>query len=154
MRLSMRRVVFLSLFLALAAGPARAGTLGADLTEADAVRTARKWAALVGASDTAALQNLLDNRYTHTHGTGMVETKKLFLGALRDGTRDYVRCKITDPKVTLLGRVAVISGVLDLKVVSRERKIEGTNRFMMIVEQTVDGVSVVAYQATPLTRKE
>ena len=150
----MRRAVFLSLFLAFAAGFARAGTPAGDLTEADAVRTARRWAALVGASDTAALENLLDSRYTHTHGTGLVETKKLFLGALRDGARNYVRCKILDPKVTLLGRVAVVSGVLDLKVLARERKIEGTNRFMMVVARTDKGIQVAAYQATLLTRKE
>ena len=150
----MRRAVFLSLFLAFAAGVARAGTPAGDLTEADALRAARRWAALVGASDTAALENLLDSRYTHTHGTGMVETKKLFLGALRDGARDYVRCKIVDPKVTLLGRVAVVSGVLDLKVLARERIIEGTNRFMMVVARTDKRMQVVTYQATPLTRKE
>ena len=150
----MRRAVFLSLFLAFAAGVARAGTPACDLTEADALRTARRWAALVGASDTAALENLLDSRYTHTHGTGMVETKKLFLGALRDGARDYVRCKIVDPKVTLLGRVAVVSGVLDLKVLARERIIEGTNRFTMVVARTDKGMQVAAYQATLLTRKE
>ena len=150
----MCRGVFLSLVLAFIGGLAWAGAPGADLTEADALRTARKWAALVGASDTAALENMLDNRYTHTHGTGMVETKKRFLGALRDGARDYVRCKILDPKVTLLGRVAVVSGVLDLKVLARERVIEGTNRFMMVVARTDEGMQVVTYQATPLTRKE
>ena len=100
------------------------------------------------------MENLLDSRYTHTHGTGMVETKKLFLGALRDGTRDYVRCKIVEPQVTLLGHVAVVSGVLDLKVLARERIIEGTNRFTMVVAQTDHGTQVVAYQATLLTRKE
>jgi hypothetical protein len=150
----MRRAIFLSLFLAFAAGVARAGTPACDLTEADALRTARRWAALVGASDTAALENLLDSGYTHTHGTGLVETKKRFLGALRDGTRDYVRCKILDPKVTLLGRVAVVSGVLDLKVLARERIIKGTNRFMMVVARTDKGIQVAAYQATLLTRKE
>jgi hypothetical protein len=150
----MCRGVFLSLILAFIGGLAWAGAPGGDLTEADALRTARMWAALVGASDTAVLENMLDNRYTHTHGTGMVETKKLFLGALRDGARDYVRCKIVDPKATLLGRVAVVSGVLDLKVLARERVIEGTNRFMMVVARTDKGTQVVTYQATPLTRKE
>ena len=150
----MCRAVVLSLVLAFTGGLAWAGASGGDLTKADAVRAARKWAALVGASDTAALENLLDSRYTHTHGTGMVETKKLFLGALRDGTRDYVRCKIVEPQVTLLGHVAVVSGVLDLKVLARERIIEGTNRFTMVVAQTDQGTQVVAYQATLLTRKE
>ncbi len=150
----MLRAVFFSLILAFTGGLAWAGASAGILTEADALRTARKWAALVGASDTAALENLLDSRYTHTHGTGMVETKKLFLGALRDGTRDYVRCKIVDPKVTLLGHVAVVSGMLDLKVLARERIIEGTNRFTMVVARTDQGTRVVAYQATLLTRKE
>jgi len=150
----MCRAVFFSLILAFTGGLAWAGASAGLLTEADALRTARKWAALVGASDTAALENLLDSRYTHTHGTGMVETKKLFLGALRDGARDYVRCKIVDPKVTLLGHVAVVSGMLDLKVLARERIIEGTNRFTMVVARTDQGTRVVAYQATLLTRKE
>lgn len=150
----MRKAIILSLFLAFTAGFARATAPGGDLTTADAVKTARKWAALVGASDTTALENLLGNGYTHTHGTGMVETKKQFLDAFRQGARDYVRCKIVDPKVTLLGRVALVSGVLDLKVLARERKIEGTNRFMMVVARADDGIQVVAYQATPLKRKE
>lgn len=150
----MCRAVVLSLVLVFIGGLAWAGASAGLLTEADALRTARKWAVLVGASDTAALENLLDSRFTHTHGTGMVETKKLFLGALRDGTRDYVRCKIVEPQVTLLGHVAVVSGVLDLKVLARERIIEGTNRFTMVVAQTDHGTQVVAYQATLLTRKE
>jgi len=150
----MCRAVFFSFILAFTGGLAWAGASAGDLTEADALRTARKWAALVGASDTTALENLLDSRYTHTHGTGMVETKKLFLGALGDGARDYVRCNIVDPKVTLLGHVAVVSGMLDLKVLARERIIEGTNRFTMVVARTDQGTRVVAYQATLLTRKE
>ncbi|MFM6174172.1 MAG: nuclear transport factor 2 family protein [Sphaerospermopsis kisseleviana] len=149
----MRRVVLLSLFLAFTAGFARATAPG-DLTAADAVKTAGKWAALVGASDTTALENLLGDGYTHTHGTGLIETKKEFLAALRDGARDYVRCKMGDLDVQLLGRAAIVAGTLDFKVMARGRKIEGTNRFMMIVERTPAGVRLVAYQATPLKRTE
>jgi hypothetical protein len=36
---------------------------------------------------------------------------------------------------------------------ARDRKIEGTNRFMMVVVRTDKGIEVAAYQATPLQRK-
>jgi hypothetical protein len=125
-----------------------------DLTEAEALGTASRWASLVAASDTKDLETLLHRGYLHTHGSGLVETKEIFLEALRSGSRDYVRCKMVDPKVNLLGRVAVVSGVLDLKVLARKRIIEGTNRFTMVVARTDKGMQVAAYQATPLTRKE
>ena len=150
----MRKTGVLSLLLLVFSALANAGAPCGDLTKTEALRAAKQWAVFAGASDVAGLEILLDDRYVHTHGTGLIETKKQFLGALRDGERDYVRCKIGGTDVQLLGRAAIVAGTLDFKVMARGRKIEGTNRFMMIVERTPDGVRVVAYQATPLKRKE
>jgi hypothetical protein len=149
----MRKAVLLCLLLTVAAGLARGNAAEGDLTKTEAVKTARKWAALVGASDVAGLDSLLNERYTHTHGSGLVETRKLFLEALRSGARDYVRCKVVDPRVNLLGKAAVVSGTLEIKVLSRGKTIEGTNRFMMVMVRTDKGIEVAAYQATPLQRK-
>jgi hypothetical protein len=146
----MRQVVLVCLLLIFAGGLRAAE---GDLTKSEAVKTARKWAALVGASDTAGLDALLGERYTHTHGSGMVEQRELFLEALRSGARDYVRCRVVDPQVNLLGKAAVVSGTLEIKVLSRGRTIEGTNRFMMVMARADKGIEVAAYQATPLQRK-
>ena len=154
MSLFARRSITLPVISLFAATLAQAGVASGDLTKAEALRAAKEWAALAGASDVAGLDALLEERYVHTHGTGLIETKKQFLAALRDGARDYVRCKIGDPSVQLLGRAAIVAGTLDFKVMARGRKIEGTNRFMMVVERTPGGVRVVAYQATPLKRAE
>ena len=151
--LRMHRAIIICLLLGFAAGPSRGNASQGDITKSEAVRTAREWATLVGASDTAGLDLLLNERYTHTHGSGMVETRKLFLEALRSGARDYVRCKVVDPEVNLLGKAAVVSGKLEIKVLSLGKKIEGTNRFMMVLVRTDKGIEVAAYQATPLQRK-
>lgn len=149
----MRRAIIFCLLLGFVAGPARGNASEDDITKPEALRTARKWAALVGASDTVGLESLLNERYTHTHGSGMVETRKLFLEALRSGARDYVRCKVVAPQANLLGKAAVVSGKLEIKVVSLGKKIDGTNRFMMVLVRTDRGIEVAAYQATPLQRK-
>jgi len=150
MILPMRQAVLFCLLLIFAGGLHAAER---DLTKSEAVETARKWAALVGASDTAGLDALLGGRYTHTHGSGMVEPRQLFLEALRSGARDYVRCRVVDPQVNLLGKAAVVSGTLEIKVLSRGKTIEGTNRFMMVMARADKGIEVAAYQATPLQRK-
>ena len=142
------------ILLLACASPLRAGTAPGGITRGEAVSVAREWAALAGASDTTGLDALLDARYIHTHGTGMVETKKQFLQALRTGARDYVRCKPGKLRVTLLGPVALVNGVLDFKVFAPPRKIEGSNLFSMVLERTSQGTKVVAYQATPLKRKD
>lgn len=154
MKTTLTRTIILCGFLAVGSVLASANAASGDLTKPEALRAARQWAVFAGASDVAGLDALLGERYVHTHGTGLIETKKQFLDAFRQGARDYVRCKMGDLDVQLLGRAAIVAGTLDFKVMSRGRKIEGTNRFMMIVERTDKGVQVVAYQATPLKRKE
>lgn len=149
----MRKAAQVCCLLLVFAVRAPAVVTSADLTKAEALRTAKNWAALALASDVVGLDTLLEERYVHTHGTGLIESKKEFLAALGEGGRDYVRCKPREMNAQLLGRAAIVAGTLDFKVVARGRKIEGTNRFMMILERTPNGVRVVAYQATSLTRR-
>jgi len=150
----MRKALFFPLLLLAFAASGGANVSSGDLTKSEALRAAKNWSLFAGASDVARLDALLAPSYVHTHGTGLIETKKQFLDALSTGARDYVRCKIIGPDVRLLGRAAIVTGTLDFKVVATGRKIEGTNRFMMVLERTARGVQVVAYQATPLKRKE
>jgi hypothetical protein len=107
---------------------------------------------LVEAADVAGLEALLHESYTHTHGTGLLESKSRFLEMLQNGERDYVRAVIKDPVVNLFGSTALVKGTLDFKVVLPEKQIEGQNRFMMVLVRTKDGVQVAAYQATLLNR--
>ena len=140
------------LALLSSAGVVRAQAPAADLTEAEALKTAQTWAALVEAADVAGLETLLHESYTHTHGTGLLESKSRFLEMLQNGERDYVRAVIKDPVVSLFGSTALVKGTLDFKVVLPEKQIEGQNRFMMVLVRTKDGVQVAAYQATLLNR--
>lgn len=142
------------LALLSSAGVVRAQAPAADLTEAEALKTAQTWAALVETADVAGLEALLDESYTHTHGTGLLESKSRFLEMLQNGERDYVRAVIKDPVVNLFGSTALVKGTLEFKVVLPARQIEGQNRFMMVLVRTKDGVEVAAYQATLLNRVE
>ena len=140
------------LALLSSAGVVRAQAPAADLTEAEALKTAQTWAALVEAADVAGLETLLHESYTHTHGTGLMESKARFLEMFQNGERDYVRAVIKDPVVSLFGSTALVKGTLDFKVVVPDKQIEGENRFMMVLVQGEKGVEVAAYQATLLKR--
>lgn len=124
------------------------------LTESNATSAAQTWANLVKASDVGALETLLSPDYLHTHGTGKVETKTQFLAALRDGSRKYERCEISDMRVLRFGPGAVVQGNLNVKALTKDRTLEVLNRFMMVISRTDQGLVVVAFQATPFGKKE
>jgi hypothetical protein len=141
------------LLFVLLAGLPRLQAGEASLTEAEATAAARNWASLVKSAETAELERLLNENYLHTHGTGKVETKTQFLEALRGGTRKYERCEMSDLRVILLGPGAVVQGNLDVKAVTKDKTLEVINRFMLVMERTGRGLSVVAFQATPTEKK-
>jgi hypothetical protein len=129
-------------------------TLGlAAFSESEALNMAQEWAALVSEANVAGLEKLLNDNYTHIHGTALVESKSQFLEALRNGSRKYDPIKIEDTKVLIYGTSAIVTGKFNLKVLARGKTIEGVNRFGMVLVKTPNGSQVVYFQATPIPQQ-
>jgi len=120
------------------------------LSAATAEGCAQQWASCVGQGQADDLVKILDDSYQHIHGTGLVENREEFLGALRSGARKYEPIQLQDVKTRLFGECAVVTGKFSLKVSIKGKMMEGVNRFSFVVVQTPEGAKVVSFQATAI----
>jgi hypothetical protein len=121
-----------------------------SLSAASAEGCAQQWASYVGQGQADELAKILDDSYQHTHGTGLVESKEEFLGALRSGARKYEPIQLEEVKTRLFGDCAVVNGKFVLKVSIKGKMMEGVNRFSFVVVQTSQGPKIVSFQATAI----
>jgi len=120
------------------------------LSAATAEECAQQWASRVGQGQADELNKILDDSYQHIHGTGLVESKEEFLGALRIGARKYEPIQLEEVKTRLFGDCAVVTGKFALKVSIKGKIMEGVNRFSFVVAQTPQGPKIVSFQATAI----
>ena len=120
------------------------------LSVAAAEDCAQQWASCVGQGQADELNKILDDSYQHTHGTGLVENREEFLGALRSGARKYEPIQLEEVKTRLFGDCAVVTGKFALKVSIKGKTMEGVNRFSFVVVQTPQGLKIVSFQATAI----
>lgn len=137
------------LFFAAAGAQAENAKDGASGNSA-ALNAAERWATAVSQADIAGLNTLLHPDYMHVHATALVESKAKFIEALQTGARKYDPIKIEDSNVREFGDAAVISGKFVLKATTRDRVIEGVNRFLLLVVRTPNGLQVASFQATAI----
>jgi hypothetical protein len=125
------------------------GSLKAELLSvATAEDSAQQWATYVGQGKADELAKILDDSYQHIHGTGLVENREEFLGALRSGARKYEPIQLEEVKTRLFSDCAVVTGKFALKVSIKGKMMEGVNRFSFVVVQTPQGPKIVSFQAT------
>jgi hypothetical protein len=126
------------------------GVRAESFSAASAEGCTHQWASCVGQGKAEELAKILDESYQHIHGTGLVENKEEFLGALRSGARKYEPIQLEDVKTRLFGECAVVTGKFALKVSIKGKLMEGVNRFSFVVVQTPEGPKIVSFQATAI----
>jgi hypothetical protein len=126
------------------------GVQAESLSAATAEACAHQWASCVGQAQADGLSKILDDSYQHIHGTGLVENKEEFLGALRSGARKYEPIQLEEVKTRLFGDCAVVTGKFALKVLIKGKIMEGVNRFSFVVVETPQGPKIVSFQATAI----
>jgi hypothetical protein len=127
------------------------GSLRAEsLSVATAEVCAQQWANYVGQGKADELNKILDDSYQHIHGTGLVESREDFLGALRSGARKYEPIQLEEVNTRLYSECAVVTGKFALKVSIKGKMMEGVNRFSFVVVQTPQGPKIVSFQATAI----
>jgi len=126
------------------------GVQAESLSAATAEACAHQWASCVSQAQADGLSKILDDSYQHIHGTGLVENKEEFLGAVRSGARKYEPIQLEEVKTRLLGDCAVVTGKFALKVSIKGKMMEGVNRFSFVVVQTPQGPKIVSFQATAI----
>lgn len=84
-------------------------------------------------ADVAALDRLLDEGWTVTHGDGTINTKAEYLADLKSGDRKFFAdVKQDDFTVRLYGDTAVAAGISDSKVEYKGKPSGGALRFTRV----------------------
>jgi hypothetical protein len=145
----MRIRILATLFLGLIF-PFSGSVKAEPISVATAEVCAQQWASYVGKGKADELTKILGDSYQHTHGTGLVESREEFLGALRSGARKYEPIQLEEVKTRLFGECAVVTGKFALKVSIKGKMMEGVNRFSFVVVQTPQGPKIASFQATAI----
>lgn len=142
----MRRLTFCLSFLCLLALPLRA-TVEEEVKAAD---TARVLCTLRG--DTDRLSRLLSDSLIYGHADGRVQTKEVFLAAVRTNRIKYDAYDYQETRITpVTDDVAIMTGHAQLKASMGSEHVAFALRFLSVWRKE-DGVwRLFAYQSSRLT---
>jgi len=109
------------------------------------VQTAR-FDAMIDA-DIGTLDKLLASDLFYGHTTGKIETKAQFLASIEAKKVDYLSLNAKEVSINFYRRTAIVSGLVDAKLLVGERLVESTIRFLEVYQKFDDTWQLVAWQA-------
>lgn len=141
-----RRLPFLPLLLLLAL-PLCAGTVEEEVKVAD---TARVLCTLRG--DTDRLARLLSDSLIYGHADGRVQTKEVFLAAVRTNRIKYEAYDYQETKITrVTDDVAIMTGHAQLKASMGREHVAFALRFLAVWRREAGTWRLFAYQSSKLS---
>jgi uncharacterized protein (TIGR02246 family) len=119
---------------------------------ADAVRQAEhSWAQAAIRGDAAALDKILSDDLTHTHGGGRTETKTQFLEAIKSGAQKYEAIDYGQIDVRVYGNTAIVTSEPNIRTVNSGQPSSSHSRFLHIYVKQQGAWRLVAHQSTRMT---
>ncbi len=131
-----------------------AAVLGAEgkASDVDAVRQAEHaWAQAAIKGDVAALDKILADDLTHTHGGGRTESKAQFLEAIRSGTQKYEAIDYGEINVRVYGSTAIVTSEPNIRTVNSGQPSSSHSRFLHVFVKQGETWRMVAHQSTRIT---
>ena len=120
--------------------------------EAEAVRQAeRAWAQAAIKGDAAALDKILADDLTHTHGGGRTETKGQFLEAIRSGAQKYEAIDYDEINVRVYGSTAIVTSEPHIRTINAGQPSSSHSRFLHVDVKRGGMWRLVAHQSTRMT---
>jgi ketosteroid isomerase-like protein len=127
----MMRIPFVLLLTLMICWPARTTASGDAEQEVRAME--KRWNESRVRADVAALDRLLADGWTVTHGDGTINTKAEYLADLKSGDRKFFAdVKQDDFSVRIYGDTAVAAGISDSKVEYKGKPSGGALRFTRV----------------------
>ena len=120
--------------------------------DAEAVRQAEHaWAQAAIKSDAAALDKILGDDLTHTHGGGRTESKAQFLEAIRSGAQKYEAIDYGEINVRIYGSTAIVTSEPNIRTVNSGQPSSSHSRFLHVFVKQGGTWRLVAHQSTRIT---
>lgn len=108
-----------------------------------------RWDALV-AGDIDELDRLFADDMTYTHSNGMVDSKRSYLGALRDGVFRYVAIDVSESTCHDFGSTVVVTGAAVATSESAQGRLVSPLRYTAVWSEQAGGWRFVAWHSCPV----
>jgi len=112
---------------------------------------ARRCEAMI-AADFGALDRLLSDQLTWTHASAHRDDKASFLTTLQAGRLRYLEIRRSEEQVRLHGKVAVVTGVADMRANINGEERQLRNRYTNVWAKSDEGWQMIAWQSTTVPR--
>lgn len=116
--------------------------------EQDVLALEEKRCAALAANDIATLEGMLHDDLIYTHSSAKVETRAMYLDALKSGATRYHGVKRSEEKVRVCGDAALVTGhaAIDVTVQGEHKLIDA--RYLLVWTKTPKGWKFIAWQST------
>jgi ketosteroid isomerase-like protein len=84
------------------------------------MEAARGWTQAAVKQDAAGLQRFMADDLQYAHAGGQTQTREQYIAAVTRGPAHYESFTFSDVKVKLYGKVAVLTGFVDVKMVNQD----------------------------------
>lgn len=144
-------------FLALAAAPraeAKAHRPGDRQRRKQQIENLEEqWRAAFLSTNLALMDKLMSEDYVGISMTGEISTKTMQMDRLRASRLVISKLDLSDMKVKLLGRVAIVTSLADVVGTANGQPIEGHFRYTRVYQRLAPGVwKTTNFEATRLSR--
>ena len=118
------------------------------VTQVEEILTAEaRWIDAIRSGDFAALEKVLSDDLVYTHSSGIVATKKEFLGKVH---LDVKSVEYSDRKIQLFGNTAVLTAQARITGGSKRQSYDNRVRIIHVWAMKGGGWQLVAHQTTRL----
>ncbi len=104
----------------------------------------------MGVKDYATLEAVIADELIYTHSTARIDTKESLIGAMKSGATVYTSVEPSDVKAQDFGDVVVLTGVAQIKVVSKGTPNAFGVRFLDVYAKRNGNWQMVTWQSTKL----
>ena len=115
----------------------------------------QQWRAATIAGDLPTMDRLLSEDFVGISMTGQINTKSMMLDRIHKHSLLVTRLDLSDEKIKLLGRVAIVTSLAEIDGTNEGTPIHGTFRYTRIYQRLATGLwKITNYEATrvPQTR--
>jgi ketosteroid isomerase-like protein len=112
-------------------------------------QAAEGWTAAAVKQDAAGLQRFMAEDLQYAHAGGNTQTREQYIGAVTKGPARYESFTFSDLKIKLYGKVAVLTGFVDVKMVGQDNF---RVRTLQVYTENNGQWQMAAHQSTRLGR--
>lgn len=108
----------------------------------------QEWRAATLASDAISLGGLLSDDYVGISWTGQVNTKSMQLDRTRSKSLAFTQLQLSNIRIQLLGRVAIVTGQADVAGLSGSEPMQGVFRYTRVYQHLPSGWKITNFEVT------